>query len=441
MKKWDALILGRICIPNRETTNCSINHLNLEGTTADTPTLFTKESINGTVYAIVRQNNSKELKIVMRPYKLSHQPTEKELREFHRYSPYLNCAYSDYLPFLPMEEHLSCPNERANAIAMKDTIKEIEKEEDVVACSHRYGGWTGIEWNFGEDVKYIISTNFGFGSCSYFHLLVKYKDLLLTPYTDYIRYRYAEFSSMHRYTYAYAVSEDEWKNVMTDALNFYNDIVYKKEGYIFSWLIGHLERMTSGIEELRTAISFRFESPCNGSSTDVTGDELTLVKANKIANSLDFVENISVLPVQVMPKRYVDRILKVCSIYLSDLIRLIDKLEAEKKIAESKVESLTSIADYAIYADIRKRCYYRMNWHYNSKKRAMLRLLLRLQHLSLPRLSRDVRKMRIEALKLVIKEVEETQRVISKLDHLLYNLISCRNKIENYFEKEKSKTA
>lgn len=413
----------------------------MEGTTTTTPTFSTVESFNGNVYAIVRQNNSKELKMIVRPYMLDHQPTERELREFHRYAPYMNCAYTDCLPFLPNNQELNWVDERTRAIAMKDTIKAIEKNEDVVACSHRYGGWTGIDWNFGEDVRYIISTNFGYGSCSYFHLLVKYKDQLLTPYTDYIRYRYSDFSTLHRYTHAYAVDEEEWKNVMKDALNFYNAVVHQQEGYIFSWLINHLERMTSGIEELRTAMSFCFDSPCNGSVTQVTGDELTLVKANKIANSLDFVENISVLPVQVTPKRYVDRILSVCRTHLSELISLIDKLESQKKNEEKGLNILMSDADYTTYAEIRKRCYYRLDWHYKSKTRSMLRLLLRLQHRYRPSISRNERKNRIEALRLLIKEIEETQKRISHLEHMISNLSSCRNKIEMYFEQEQSKTA
>lgn len=413
----------------------------MEGTTATTPTFSAIEIFNGKIYAIVRQNNSKELKMVIQPYTLNHNPTERELRNYHRYAPDMNCAYSDCLPLIPYGRPLCESNVRRRAIAMMDTIDAIKRNEDVVACSHRYGGWTAINWNFGEDVKFTISTNFGYGSCSYFHLLIMYKDHLLTPYTDYIRYRYSDFSTLHRYTHAYALDEAEWENVMKDALNFYNAVVYKREGYIFSWLINHLERMTSGIEKLRTAISFSFDSPCHDSTTQVSGDELTLVKANKIANSLDFIGNISVLPVQVTPKRYVDRILSVCRTHLSELIALLDKLEDQNKNEKERLKNLTSDADYATFAEIRKRCYYRLNWHYVDRKRSMFRLLLRMQHRYMPYISRKERRNRIEALRLLIKEIEETQKNISNLEHMISNLSSCRNKIEKYFEKEQSKTA
>lgn len=413
----------------------------MEGTTTATPTNFSNKSFNENVYAIVRQKYSKQLRMIVRPCRLSHIPTEKEVRGPHAYASSLCCAYSDYLPAIP--DNSAVPNvyERWQAIAMMDTIKNIRSQEDVVACSHRFGGWTGIEWNFGEDVKFIISTNFGFGSCSYFYLLVKYKDQLLTPYTDYIRYRYADFSSLHRYTHTYGLEVEQWEKVMNDALGFYNAVVYKREGYVFSWLIDHLERMTSGIEELKTALSYSFYSPSNGSGTQVTGDELTLVKANKIANSLDFVENISALPVQVNPQRYVDRILSVCRTHLSDLVILIDKLEREKEAKEEELEILLSEADYVTYEEIRCRCYNRLKWNNPGKKRSMLRFLLRLLHRYMPSVSRQERKSRIQELKALIKKVEERKREISHLKNLITNLSSCRNKIEKYFEKEASKSA
>lgn len=418
-------------------------HLNLEDTTTTTPTNFASESFNGNVFAIVRQNNAEELRMIVQPYQLHHNPSVDEICDYHNYSPYMSSAYSDCLSHINTNRELdsNALDTRRRAIAMEDTIKEIRRHNDVVACSHRYGGWTGIDWDFGKDVKYTISTNFGYGSCSYFHLLVKYKDLLLTPYTDYIRYRNANFSTLHKYTHAYPVSEEQWENVMKDALNFYNAVVHKKECYIFSWLIGHLDRMTAGIEELRTALSFTFESACSTQRSAVTGEELTIVKANKIANSLEFVENISILPVEITPQRYVDRITSVCRTYLPDLITLICKKEAERDRLQVRLGELESEVDYATYSEIRERCWQKRKWYLTSQKRSMFRFLLRLQHQTMRGLTRIERKRRIEALENCRKEVDEIKDKLSHLGYVVNNLTTCRKKIEAYFEQPEIKTA
>lgn len=51
-----------------------------------------------------------------------------------------------------------------------------------------------------------------------------YKDLQLTPYSNYIKYRYAGFSEIIRYTFGYKVEYQSWEKLMIDTINFYNAI-------------------------------------------------------------------------------------------------------------------------------------------------------------------------------------------------------------------------
>lgn len=414
------------------------NTLILEDTTTTTPTNFASESFNASVYAIVRQGNTAELRMIERPYQLRHEPTDSEIREFKSYAPSLSCAYTSYIPECPEGDAIGDLKFRKEAIAMNDTIKDINNTYSVVACSHRYGGWTGIKWDFGQDVKFTISTNFGFGSASYFRLLVQYKGVLLTPYMDYIRYRYADFSTLYRYTQSYALVETEWKKVMGDALGFYNGIVHENTGFIFAWLIKHLERMTAGIEELRNAMSFTFYRS-NGSSDVVKGDELIVVKANKIANSLDFVENISVLPTQVTPKRYVDRLVSVCRTYLPQLIRLIEQDEIRLAETEKMLEVQKRDKDYVMYSAIRNKWYHKKNWFMSGKRQEMLRFLLRMQRLTAKDVTREERRKRLTNLKNRLDEINKLESTKRDLTYMLNNLKACRTKIEMYFEDEKAK--
>lgn len=379
------------------------------------------------------------MQIISRPYRLEHEPGEKELRQPMNYSTCLGAAYANFIEYIPERVSLndvsrSVLNEHREAIAMLDTIDGIKKENDTVAVSHRYGGWTSIGWEFNDDIKFRIHTNFGFGCSSYFDLVVMYKGISLTPYTNYIKYRYANFSQINRCTESYPLVESSWRLLMTDAVDFYNAVVHHKEGYVFKWITNHLEQMTRGLERLRMARTFCFER-----TGAVSGDELTMVKANKIANSLDFVDNIRILPVEVNPSAYVNRIEGVCRTYLPELDSLIANKEQEKKRLESELGTLRANGDYQLYAKLRGKYYYNRGWY--SNKRAMYRFLLRLMHKTLPDYSFTAVKVRIAALKKVVDQVEKLQSQLNSVNHLLDNLINCRGVIQDYFTKESQKAA
>lgn len=359
-----------------------------------------------------------------------------EIKNFHNYAFSLSSAYCSCLERLGKDEKpcLGSVETRLEAIAYEDTIKELEREFDVVAHSHRYGGWTRRRWDFNDDIKFFIDTNFGYGCSSYFHESIYFKDLPLTPYTDYIKYRYADFSDLNSYTYCYLIQHQSWEKATKDALDFYNAIVYQNEGYIFGWLIKHLDAMTSGIEELRNAKIFTFGYRYNTSVDVVSGDELVKVKAKKIANALDFTDNIKALPVQIKPIRYVNRILDVCQDYMPELVALIAKSQAEKQKIEKELDLLKSTPDYALYDRIYDKFYSKRKWR--EKKTDMLRYLLRLNRLSHSNLSRSEIHARVKALKDLLKKKTEIERELYKVKDLLNLLTSSLDKIQEHLKQE-----
>lgn len=359
-----------------------------------------------------------------------------EIKNYHNYAYSLSSAYCSSLERLSKDAKPceAVVEERLKAIAYEDTIKELEREFDVVAHSHRYGGWTRRRWDFNDEIKFFIDTNFGYGCSSYFHESIYFKDLPLTPYTDYIKYRYADFSDLKSYTYCYLVQHQSWEKATKDALDFYNAIVYQNEGYIFGWLIKHLDAMTSGIEELRNAKKFTFGYRYNTSVDVVSGDELVKVKAKKIANALDFTDNIKALPVQIKPIRYVNRILDVCQDYMPELVALIAKSQAEKQKIEKELDLLKSTPDYALYDRIYDKFYSKRKWR--EKKTDMLRYLLRLNRLSHTNLSRSEIHVRVKALKDLLKKKTEIERELYKVKDLLNLLTSSLDKIQEHLKKE-----
>ena len=315
------------------------------------------------LYAIVRNPDTKELRFVTRYIDNYIYPSEEELRKSRNYAWGLSGTYCSDLPYFN-DPSKSIPQvrERTAAIAMGRAICELKKEYDVVAYSHRYGGWTTFKWEFNEDIHFDISTNFGYGSCSYFYMCVEYKGIRLMPYSKFIKYRSTNFSQIHRYTESYCLEYSEWEHVMRDALEFYNAVINKQENALFNWLKGHLDAMVSGVEKYLDADVCYFDNTSKRNilegwndirhEIEVTGDDLWIAKSEKIAGSLEFIDNIEALPVQINPLGYVMRLEKVANAFLPKLNDKIEEVNLEIARLEREIAAEESKPYYVSYEKV-----------------------------------------------------------------------------------------
>lgn len=96
------------------------------------------------IYAIICKNDTEQLSLIKYPVRLNYTPTDYQLRSGHNYSPNLSDQYSDCLRPLRYNEAIRDEGIRKKAIAFNDSIREVKDTYDVVAHSHRYGGWLTI---------------------------------------------------------------------------------------------------------------------------------------------------------------------------------------------------------------------------------------------------------------------------------------------------------
>lgn len=315
------------------------------------------------IFAIVRVNGSKELRMIEETASLNSGRTalelDKEVEKERWYSNYMGTAYSSYIDSLPCPKNMTLEQwrnsnsykSRLEIVAFFDTIERIQKKYDTVAISHRKGGFESYHWNFNDDIEFKIFTNFGYGSVSYFHLSYYYKGLMLTPYSKLIKFRYADYNSIVSYTNNYMLDYEEWKTVMKDALDFYNSIVRREDHHIFDWLRHQLEEMTKGLENYVNASTIYFDNNYSISfNKEKVTDEKDVynIKSFKIAESLKFIENIKKLPVQVNPDSYASRIEDVCKRFMSiqdTYINSVDnKIEQLQKDIDKMVQGNVDLA-------------------------------------------------------------------------------------------------
>lgn len=393
------------------------------------------------IHTIIR-TAEKKLMYKSFPLTLDHNPEDSELKQYFDYSIALNEQFSSQLSQIPNNEKIPffSRNYREEALAYEETLKKILSENDVVAYSHRRGGWCTFEWNFNEDVKFLIGSNFGYGSASYLLSKFFYKDIQLTPYSKYVLYRYANYSELIRYTYNYRVDMSSWKKLIDEALAFYNAIESNSEHEIFIWLRRELNQMVSGLQRLMDSTTeFWIKDNENSHSVCVKGDELVRVKAEKISGSLDFIQNINRLPLEVSPQNYVGDLESLVCRFKEYAVTTKDHYAGLIENLDKEIEELNSIEEVSIYNRLRDRHYFKESWSSSNNKRKMIRYLLTLRDRLHIGLTTDEIRAKLAQINVYLDKRTELlgQRYTKKF--IFETLEKALNKIEEYQKKYEEK--
>ena len=366
------------------------------------------------IYAIVRTEGTDELTFLSAPIQINREPSDVELRKMYNYSPELSAPHADCLCYMPPKYPLNiiAKRIRKEAIAFRESLINVRRENDVVAYSHRYGGWTTIKWQYNEDIKFCVDTNFGYGLSSYMSVRFYYKGLQLTPYSNYIHYRYANYSDVIRYTYEYSLIYSEWEYLMKDTLSFYNAVTRHQEHEVFNWLKTHLSNLISGLDNLKNATSsYRIYSSKRKIEDIVSGDELVLLKTEKIVGSYKFIENMQLLPTEVSPCHYIVSIKRILNDFKPQLLQYCQQYKKEQKELEAKINEISSIPDVIIYDRIVKRhgiIHPGYAASYNMKK---FRIYLRIRNFIAPTIS--VKELKERYIRISGK-IEDREKLMSR---------------------------
>lgn len=388
------------------------------------------------IYAIKKHPDTGRLQFLQIPI-LFHSCSDDELRQAFDYSTSLSDAYSSGLCRLSQQTPISYRNIRQEAYNMGKALEEIKRNPDIIAYSHRFGGYKHFDWNFNEDISFHIYTNFGYGSVSDFCSTFYYKNAPLAPYSHFVTYRYAGYTDVVKCTHQYSLNYDRWRDVMMDCRNFYNAVVDGEEHYLFTWLINHLNKMVSGLETILASNSYRVIDGgivIGGKQIYLSGDDFLTFQADKIADSIRFIENIKALPVQVNPRHHVDRIMNVCRKFMPILQRKIVEVEKEYTEAVKKVEELESFEDYQLYQFLKSKYYWKKNWYLSSNSFRMVSFLMKLlRHRNYPISMSELRE-RLKVLNKRIALIEEAHKMRTHLKELLDSLKKSCSSLESNIE-------
>ncbi|WP_226063326.1 hypothetical protein [Kaistella polysaccharea] len=192
-------------------------------------------------------------------------------------------------------------------------FEELKVDESILILSNRIGGWSNPVYKISDDFSIEVKSNFGYGRASYFYITVKYKNVNITRFSDWIYYRYAKFYEVSRYTKKYhyvgdknkkLISYKSWVHVTELSRELINLIENDLPQFIKKYIINECNLLINGLHYILKNESFKFDNSHDGQYTDdlpdfkrvdLNGEELIELRTEKVVGALDFISEINAL--------------------------------------------------------------------------------------------------------------------------------------------------
>lgn len=220
------------------------------------------------------------------------------------------------------------------AFSINKTYRLCHEDKSILTFSHRIDGWSNPVYQLTSNFSVELKTNFGYGHASYFYTKLKYKDIEITPFSEWINYEIAQFSEIVRYTQSYLLDNGNWIDAMEFSKDACNLSLQNEVAFVEKYIIDECEKMVKGLEEIFNKDHFSFK---NRDKTEYTKDKkghvLVEFRGEKISGALDFISKIleyeSIASIQSFIKR-----IEVCNKTIQPI--LVD----ESKIIKTKIANL-----------------------------------------------------------------------------------------------------
>lgn len=314
--------------------------------------------------------------------------------------------------------------------------KMMEKDE-IIAYSHRKTGWSTPNYKINKVFSVEIKTNFGYGSVSYFYTKLRYKEINILPYSEWVLYRNANLYEIIRYSSKHRLHNDSWIEAFEYACSACNLATTNEIEFVNKYIIEECEKMVSGIELFLIGNRFKFINQNSEKIIEeLSGYKLTEFRCEKIAGALDFIDSIleydGILDVRKFTTRIESCCLKLKNILPGELRLIGIKLNNMKKeIKEIEPEYKEMNAIFNQYVE--EICEATSS---NNKTLWLKRISLMFQKLEDEyrkknseynkfKIKHDIIESKYKNLKMNIYSLETTKEKILKYKH----------KIKTYFEK------
>ncbi|MFV8361518.1 hypothetical protein [Flavobacterium sp. LS1P3] len=328
----------------------------------------------------------------------------------------------------------------SKAFAIKKTYRICNEDKSVLTFSHRLVGWSNPLYQLTPNFSVEIKTNFGYGSASYFYTKLKYKNIEISPFSEWIDYEFAKFSEIIRYTQKHLLENKYWLEAMNFSKDACNLSMTDEVKFVEKYVIDECEKMLIGLEGIFSKDHFSFKDREKQQySIDKKGHLLTEFRGEKISGALDFISKILEFETIAEIKSFIQRI-ETCNRKIQPI--LIEELKIIK-VKLSNFNSEMTVLKPKYLAIVDKNLFYIKEKTELQRQMTASKQFNPLQYNSL---QIDMTKVNLEftakfpefeEFQKEFKSVSDNYRILTEqiqnLTKLFDNITTYNNKISNHF--------
>lgn len=250
---------------------------------------------------------------------------------------------------------------------MYEAFQKAENDLSVKMYSREAIGWKGFTYEITNDIDICVHTNFGYGYVSYFNLTVSYKDIVIAPHSNLVKYYRTRMVDIIQCTRMYCASKDNWYPAFDFVKDFVNQSLSNPELFVKTYIMNEVDLLMSGlrnimvnpqgvIDKFKRQMNnlpneyhrLRFIEPMSDEEKEcyvLFPKEMPIVfKSEKLIGAMEMLEKLKELTA----------IYAKISDYINEIIGMVSQLkpEVDKTIVtlETEIEMMT--LDYEQYKDL-----------------------------------------------------------------------------------------
>ena len=204
-------------------------------------------------------------------------------------------------------------------------LQGVENDSSVAIYSHEKMGYVNstkrgslFQKPLTDDLEIIVNTNFCYGDSSYFNIVVRYKGIMICPYSAWVRFYNAGYNELLKHTRQYTLLRENWENCFDFVSYFVNTSISDPEKFVKELIVKEVVDLRTGLEKIlnmplamikrrmatRSLKSGNYlgiknltvANDADIAAYEIHGDDLMFIwKTEKIAHAINFLESLRAL--------------------------------------------------------------------------------------------------------------------------------------------------
>ena len=219
------------------------------------------------------------------------------------------------------------------AYALELAYEKAEDDSSIVSMSHRRRGWTQAPFTLSKNLDVQFLTNFGFGRSSYFYVKLRFKEIDIIPFSEWVIYRYINAHQIMRYSQSYELENQEWKTAMEYVRDAINLCVEDEVGFVEKYVVTECKWLIKGLKEI---CNVEKPSDLNLKNIKEKRDRMDY-KGNKLSGSLNFIKSIAEYESITSVNNFINDIEQLCEDELPTLLQELGEIHDDFKKAKKSL--------------------------------------------------------------------------------------------------------